>query len=145
MRLGGVCPTVIIPGIHVRLEFARTLNQKWASPYPLSARVRTDSLRAAILSREVVKRPLRVIRKRLREGFLLYDQILYMPVLERAVGEEAADHEGDLSVAELLHCDGERVRLALEVDEDGRVHTNGNPRELENWMRRCFAQCREKN
>jgi len=67
------------------------------------------------------------------------------PVLERAVGEEAADHEGDLSVAELLHCDGERVRLALEVDEDGRVHTNGNPRELENWMRRFFAQCREKN
>jgi len=112
---------------------------------PTSARVRTDSLRAAILSREAVKRPLRVIRKRLREGFLLYDQILYMPVLERAVGEEAADHEGDLSVAELLHCDGERVRLALEVDEDGRVHTNGNPRELENWMRRCFAQCREKN
>src|SRR5947209_15201601 len=88
---------------------------------------------------------LRVIRKRLREGFLLYDQILYMPVLERAVGGEAADHEGDLSVAELLHCDGERVRLALEVDEDGRVHTNGNPRELENWMRRCFVQCRERN
>src|SRR5437588_12532636 len=78
MRLGGVCPTVIIPGIHVRLEFARTLNQKWASPYPLSARIRTDSLRAAILSREAVKRPLRVIRKRLREGFLLYDQILYI-------------------------------------------------------------------
>src|SRR5438874_1793022 len=69
------------------------------------------------------------------ERFLLYDQILYMSVLERAVGEEAADHEGDLSVAELLHCDGERVRLALEVYEDGRVHTNGNPRELENWMR----------
>src|SRR4051794_33358068 len=68
-----------------------------------------------------------------------------VPVLERAVGEEAADHEGDLSVAELLHCDGERVRLALEVDEDGRVQTNGNPRELENWMRRCFGQCREKN
>src|SRR5947209_20273224 len=83
-------------------------------------------------------------QKRLEEGFPLYDQILYMPVLERAVGEEAADHDGDLSVAELLHCDGERVRLALEVDEDGRVHTNGNPRELENWMR-CFAQYREKN
>src|SRR5437763_10919382 len=112
---------------------------------PTSARVRTDSLRAAILSREAVKRPFRVIRKRLREGFLLYDQILYMPVLERAVGEEAADHEGDLSVAELLHCDGERVRLALEVDEDARVHANGNPRELENWMRRCFAQRRERN
>src|SRR5436305_10961861 len=79
---------------------------------------------------KVVKRPLRVIRKRLREGFLLYDQIFYMPVLERAVGEEAADHEGDLSVAELLHCDGERVRLTLEVDEDGRVHTNGTQ---ENW------------
>src|SRR5947209_5495893 len=108
---------------------------------------RPNSLRAGILSREAVKRPLRVIRKRLQnvgDGFLLYDQILYMPVLERAVGKEAADHEGDLSVVELLHCDGERVRLALEVDEDGRVHTNGNPRELENWMR-CFAQYREKN
>src|SRR3954463_3905314 len=144
MRLGGVCPTVIIPGIHVRLEFARTLNQngRLRTHFPPEF-VRIPS--APRLSREVVKRPLRVIRKRLREGFLLYDQILYMPVLERAVGEEAADHEGDLSVAELLHCDGERARLALEVDEDGRVHTNGNPRELENWMRRCFAQCREKN
>src|SRR4051794_33358069 len=53
------------------------LNPKWASPYPLSARVRTDSLRAAILSREAVKRLLRFIRKRLHnvgEGFLLYDQ-----------------------------------------------------------------------
>src|SRR5438067_13188836 len=101
MRLGGVCPTVIIPGIHVRLEFARTLNQKWASPYPLSARVRTDSLRAAILSRGVVTRPLRVISRRLREGFLLYDQILYMPGLGRAVGEEAAGDAGGLCVVGL--------------------------------------------
>ena len=46
---------------------------------------------------------------------------------------------GIFPLRSLLHCDGERVRLALEIDEDGRVHTNGNPRELENWMRRCFA------
>src|SRR5881227_4437618 len=112
---------------------------------PTSARVRTDSLRAAILSREAVKRPPSSHQKAATRGVSTLRSDPLHPVLERAVGEEAADHEGDLSVAELLHCDGERVRLALEVDEDGRVHTNGNPRELENWMRRCFAQCREKN
>src|SRR5436853_5557599 len=105
MPLGGVCPTVIIPGIHVRLEFARRLNQKWASPYPLSARVRTDSLRAAILSREAVKRPLRVIRKRLREGFLLYDQILYNQSSNEPSGRKRRTMRGIFSVAELLHCD----------------------------------------
>src|SRR5256885_17246942 len=59
------------------------------------------------------------------------------PVLERAVGEEAADHEGDLSVAELLHCDGERARLALGGDADGRDQTDRHPSEVEDWMTSC--------
>src|SRR5438270_7198977 len=100
------CPTVIIPGSHVRLEFD---HENTESKMGVSVPTFRPSSYGFPPRRDTVERGSEAApsshQKRLQnvgERFLLYDQILYMPVLEPAVGEEAADHEGDLSVAELL-------------------------------------------
>lgn len=74
-----------------------------------------------------------VVLPRVSTHFLLYmsiwatrlpldDQFLHAPILVRSIRQEAPDEEGNLLLTQLLHGDDERVRLALERDEDGRIH-----------------------
>lgn len=58
---------------------------------------------------------------------LLCNELRHAPVLETAVWEVSSDYERDFSLGELLDGNLQGIRLAVEGDENRRVHTVAKP------------------
>mmetsp|Transcript_39047 Transcript_39047/g.116159 ORF Transcript_39047/g.116159 Transcript_39047/m.116159 type:complete len:242 (+) Transcript_39047:2-727(+) len=53
---------------------------------------------------------------------VLKDELVHAPVLPGAIRKVAADRERDLLLAQLLHCNLQRVRLSAQLHHHRRVH-----------------------
>ena len=62
---------------------------------------------------------------------LFHNQIFDVPVFVAFIRQETSDDQRNLLFSELLHCDNQRVGLAIEFNHDWGVKTNQAHRRLE--------------